>query len=105
VHLFNLERILKYKKGRLAERRPELEKLRHYQLTRLPRLTPALGISAADLPAIPTTGKAMKAVEDQLDSLTCAYVAAHWWYWGGDRNWILGDRDNGYIVVPAPLSP
>jgi hypothetical protein len=27
----------------------------HYQL---PRLTPALGIGEADLPAIPTTGKA-----------------------------------------------
>lgn len=103
VHLFNLERILKYKKGRLAERRPELEKLRRYQLTRLPSLTPALAIREADLPTIPTTGKAMKGVEDQLDSLTCAYVAAHWWYWGSDRNWILGDRDSGYIVVPAPL--
>ncbi|XGB41049.1 MAG: DUF429 domain-containing protein [Nodosilinea sp. LVE1205-7] len=104
VHLFNLQRILKYKKGRLGERRPQLEKLRHYQLTVLPQLTPALGISPSELPAIPTTGAAMKAVEDQLDSLICAYVAAHWWYWGESRNWVLGDRQQGYIVVPAPIT-
>ncbi|MGA7937416.1 MAG: DUF429 domain-containing protein, partial [Kovacikia sp.] len=30
VHLFGLERILKYKKGTLAERRAELAKLRYY---------------------------------------------------------------------------
>jgi predicted RNase H-like nuclease len=103
VHLFGLRRILKYKKGTLAQRRPELEKLRRLQLQILPTLEPALPLAAADLPPIPTTGKAMKAVEDQLDSLTCAYVAAHWWYWGRQKNWVLGDPATGYIVVPAPL--
>jgi predicted RNase H-like nuclease len=105
VHLFDLPRILKYKKGRLAERRPELEKLRQYQLSVLPGLEPPLAITTSDLPLIPSTGTAMKAVEDQLDSLTCAYVAAYWWYWGSLRNWVLGDRNSGYIVVPAPLTP
>lgn len=102
VHLFQLPRILKYKKGRLSDRRPELEKLRQYQYTVLPTLDPPLALTAADLPPIPTQGKAMKAVEDQLDSLTCAYAGAHWWWWGHDRNWVLGDRAGGYIVVPAP---
>jgi predicted RNase H-like nuclease len=38
--------------------------------------------------------------------LICAYVATHWWYWGIDRNWVLGDeiaaeaRVSGYIIVP-----
>ncbi|MGB3309180.1 MAG: DUF429 domain-containing protein [Nodosilinea sp.] len=103
VHLFGLSRILKYKKGTLAQRRPELEKLRQYQLDVLPRLEPALELADSDLPEIPFTGAAMKAAEDQLDSLTCAYTAAHWWNWGQERNWVLGDRDQGYIVVPAPL--
>ena len=102
VHLFGLTRILKYKKGTLAQRRPELEKLRRYQLSVLPTLEPALTLKESDLPKIPTTGKAMKAVEDQLDSLTCAYAAAHWWHWGLERNWVLGDVAEGYIVVPAP---
>jgi predicted RNase H-like nuclease len=103
VQLFQLPKILKYKKGRLAERRPELEKLRQYQLSVLPTLEPALALTDTDLPTIPQTGTAMKAVEDQLDSLTCAYAAAHWWYWGTERNWVLGDVDEGYIVVPAPM--
>jgi predicted RNase H-like nuclease len=101
VHLFNLQRILKYKKGTLAQRRPELEKLRRYQLEILPGLDPPLSLTATDLPEIPTTGAAMKAVEDQLDSLTCAYAAAHWWYWGQERNWVLGSVEEGYIVGPG----
>jgi len=100
VHLFNLQRILKYKKGTLAQRRPELEKLRQYQLTVLPTLEPPLVLHESDLPAVPYPGAALKAVEDQLDSLTCAYAAAHWWYWGGERNWVLGNVEEGYIVGP-----
>lgn len=102
VHLFNLNRILKYKKGTLAERRLELIKLRQYILKILPLLEPSLKLS--NLPEIPTTGIALKAVEDQLDSLICAYIAAHWWYWGIERNWVLGDATTGYIVIPAPNS-
>jgi predicted RNase H-like nuclease len=100
VHLFGLTRILKYKKGKLSDRRLELIKLRQYILNDLPHREPTLNLSS--LPEIPTTGTALKAIEDQLDSLICAYVAAHWWYWGSDRNWVLGDTTTGYIVVPAP---
>jgi len=101
VHLFRLNRILKYKKGKLAQRRSELTKLRQYILNVLPGLEPSLELSS--LPEIPTTGAALKVVEDQLDALICAYVAAHWWYWGSERNWVLGDTSTGYIVVPVPV--
>jgi predicted RNase H-like nuclease len=101
VHLFGLSRILKYKKGRLADRQVELSKLRNYILTVLPLLEPALHLAEYSLPEIPTSGAALKALEDQLDSLICAYVAAHWWYWGLKRNLVLGDLAVGYIVVPA----
>lgn len=104
LHLFQLKRILKYKKGRLADRRLELAKLRAYQLSVLPTLEPPLALSEPDLPPIPPAGGiALKAVEDQLDSLLCAYTAAHWWLWGLARNWVLGNREAGYIVVPAPF--
>jgi predicted RNase H-like nuclease len=103
VHLFELDRILKYKKGLLAERRAELKKLRGYIGDRLPLLEPPLDITQSDfsLPPIPTTGSALKAVEDQLDSIVCAYIGAHWWYWGLERNQVLGGLAEGYIVVPA----
>jgi predicted RNase H-like nuclease len=107
VQLFNLNRILKYKKGPVAERQVALNQLRQLIHQTLPQLTPSVDWSAGSLPLpdIPTGGRALKAVEDQLDSLICAYVAAHWWYWGAERNWVLGDRQQGYIVVPAPNGP
>ncbi|WP_072620239.1 DUF429 domain-containing protein [Spirulina major] len=105
IHLFGLDRILKYKKGRLSDRKTALAQLRTYLYTVLPRLDPPL---LSPLPALPDfaplTGKALKAIEDQLDSLLCAYIAAHWWYWGRDRNWVFGTTETGYIVIPAPVA-
>ncbi|GAB4213557.1 MAG: DUF429 domain-containing protein [Synechococcales cyanobacterium] len=103
IRLFHLSRILKYKKGSLAERRPELQRLRHYLSTVLPSLIPRL-VLPEPLPEIPSRGRACKAVEDQLDSLMCAYVGAYWWYWGSRRNQVLGDLDQGYLVIPMPES-
>lgn len=103
INLFGLEQILKYKKGRLADRTQELNKLRGYIIDILPRLEPALSLSTLDrIPAITVkqTGKELKAIEDRLDSLLCAYVAAHWWYWGEAKNLVLGNLDEGFIVIP-----
>lgn len=104
IHLFQLSKILKYKKGRVADRRRALAKLRDLQLIYFNKLLPPLPLTETDLPVIPPGGKALKAVEDQLDSLTCAYAGAHWWWWGRQRNWVLGDAASGYIVVPAPYA-
>ncbi|MCC5605366.1 DUF429 domain-containing protein [Nostoc sp. CHAB 5834] len=112
VNLFNLERILKYKKGRVNERRLELIKLQNYLLDILPSLSPPLRLcgslrqaagASTFLLEIPTTGAALKATEDKLDSLICAYVAAYWWYWGEQRNLVLGDRTTGYIIIPQRM--
>ncbi len=102
VELFKLPLILKYKKGRILERHLELIKLYKYIVDVLPTFTPALNLSSHPVlfAEIPTTGKALKALEDKLDSLICAYVGAYWWYWGKERNIVLGDRANGYIVIP-----
>ena len=99
VHLFDLERILKYKKGRFGDRAPELERLRHFIQSELPKLTPALREIA--LPAVPDRASGLKAIEDQLDAVLCAYIGAHWWYWGLEQNLVLGNRTDGYIIVPA----
>ena len=104
INLFGLNKILKYKKGRIAQRQAELNKLRDYIVNILPNLEPALDIASLDkIPVIPDkiNGKELKAIEDKLDSLICAYVAAYWWYWGEARNLVLGDIDNGYIVIPS----
>lgn len=106
VNLFGLNKILKYKKGRLAERRLELNKLRQHIVETLPKLEPTLSLSTTKL--IPTiahkqTGKELKAIEDKLDSIICAYVAAYWWYWGAAKNIVLGNLKEGFIVIPTDL--
>jgi pyridoxamine 5'-phosphate oxidase len=104
VQLFGLDQIVKYKKGTLAARAKALRGFRALLLEHLPRLTPRLEIDT--LPSIPSSGgKALKAVEDQLDAVLCAYIAAHWWYWGRDRNDVLGNARTGYIVIPRRRTP
>ncbi|AGY57245.1 DUF429 domain-containing protein [Gloeobacter kilaueensis] len=98
VELFGLDRIIKYKKGPLADRIRELGRYRELMLTVLPHLAPP--VVNLELPPVPASGTALKALEDRLDGLLCAYVAAHWWYWGLERNRVLGSRSDGYIVVP-----
>ena len=114
INLFKLDRIIKYKKGKLAERQLELMKLCQYIIDILPNLEPSLNLAnsktknprssaficGSNLPEIPTSIATLKALEDKLDALLCAYIGAHWWYWGIERNLVLGDRTTGYIVIP-----
>jgi predicted RNase H-like nuclease len=87
---------VKYKRGRRADRARELRRLRRLMLSRLPLLDPALSLR---LPAIPKSDN-LKLVEDQIDAVLCAYIAAHWWVWGTRRNRVYGCGETGYIVVP-----
>jgi len=60
----------------------------------LPFLAPRL--SRSELSKIPP---------DQLDAVLCAYLAAHWWFWGRARNDVLGDSKTGYVIVPQRHTP
>ena len=51
---------------------------------------------------IPLAGAAMKDVEDRMDAVMCAYVGAHWWHWGTERNLVCGSAQEGYIVSSPP---
>lgn len=98
VQLFDLPRILKYKKGRVAERRAELLRYRRLLLTKLPLFR------SLNLPDLPDSGAALKEVEDQMDAVLCAYIAAVWWLWGTQRATVYGSEADGYIVVPHRVS-
>lgn len=103
INLFGLTKILKYKKGKIAERQQELIKLKDCITKILPNLKPALSLdSLSTVPVIAQkqTGRELKAIEDLLDSLLCAYIAAHWWYWGEAKNIVLGNIEEGFIVIP-----
>ena len=106
VELFALTSILRYKEkaGRTPEFRvSELSKLCSLLLG-LGDFEPALKLHARDLPKIPSgawlTNRNLKLVEDMLDGIVCAYVAAHWWFWGSERNTVFGSELDGYIIVP-----
>ncbi len=98
LHLFRLQHILKYKKGRVAERHAALQQYRGLLLEWLPKLTPSLPLD--EIPSVPQTGRELKAVEDQYDAILCAYIGAWWWYWGAARTLVEGNAQEGYIVVP-----
>jgi predicted RNase H-like nuclease len=99
VQLFDLPRIIRYKRGSVAERRAELTRYRELLCSQLPQLMPACDVNG-HLPEIAGKGRALKDCEDRIDAVISAYIAAHWWYWGSERNTVFGDADDGYIIVP-----
>ncbi len=96
TNLFGLDRIVKYKRGLRETRAGELRRLRELMLTHLPLAAPALSLH---LPPVPIAGS-LKPVEDQIDAVLCAFIAAHWWFWGTERNRLYGETGAGHIVVP-----
>ena len=104
VALFNLKKTLKYKtrQGRTYETRwREFRKLESH-LKGLGRARPAMAgvgdLLAEDMEAL--RGGKLKAYEDRLDAILCAYIAAYYWTWGTRRNAIVGTLEGGYIVTP-----
>jgi predicted RNase H-like nuclease len=105
VVLFALPRIIKYKKGRVAERRRGLQRFRRH----LEELVDA------DPPFLPNEmlkellqknvgelkGKSLKQYEDILDAFLCAYLALFYWRWGEEKNEMIGDLKSGYIINPT----
>lgn len=106
IELFGLDSILYYKdrRGRPPEYRAnEMGRLRDYILS-LGRAQPALLIDSKELPGpakgTRLSGSELRVAEDLLDGIVCAYLAAHWWLWGLERNTVFGDEAEGYIIVP-----
>jgi predicted RNase H-like nuclease len=96
IALFGLDRIVKYKRGRREERASELRRLRRLMLRNRPQQDPPL---SPRLPPVPKAGN-LKPVEDRIDAVLCAYVAAHWWFWGTRGNDIYGNGETRCIIVP-----
>jgi predicted RNase H-like nuclease len=105
VELFGLRKTLKYKacpERPYALRWAELDRLRGFLASLAgfePRLDGKPVLEVADPHG--RRGRALKRVEDLLDSLFCAYTALHLWYWGEAGYRLFGDREMGYILVPV----
>jgi predicted RNase H-like nuclease len=105
VALFGLEKTLKYKRGRVFERKRELARLQELIRICLPVLVPPLRrnslfdeITAVDVGGL--RGRGLKEFEDILDALICAYTACYYWYWREERCFVFRDAAGGCIVTP-----
>lgn len=105
VSLFGLEKTMKYKarSGRKYEQRwPEYERYQQhlrslrYSIPKLKR-TKAL-LTQTDVRQL--RGKALKAYEDTLDAITCAYVVYYLWMKGPKYARTYGTLTDGHIIVP-----
>lgn len=104
LELFRLPRIIKYKKGKVAGRRSGQRELQQ-QLSKLSLFAPPLECTPklSEFLATDTSslrGTALKANEDALDAIVCAYIAYYYWFWGPCGAHLFGNVDSGYIVVP-----
>jgi predicted RNase H-like nuclease len=105
IEIFDLPERLKYKKGRVAEKKAGQKQLASLisGLSNSPTLPLRLGsgvrefIDPAHIDA--QRGKALKSNEDMLDAIVCLYVAGL--YAIGARHRVFGDTTEGYIWVPA----
>jgi len=103
---FGLPRILEYKsrgRGRpLAYRWREFARYQRL-LGRLGAMDPPMRVGRewerARVRGL--RGRDLKALEDELDAITSAYVAAYFWTWGTRRCAVLGTLREGYIVTPT----
>lgn len=98
VRWFGLQRILKYKRGTVAERRREF---RRYQSL----LRSAIEVRFPELELGPVGGGLLEAdyskeAEDRLDAFFCGLIALHHWRHQGRQSQVLGDSQSGFLVLP-----
>lgn len=108
VALFDLDKIIKYKKGSIAQKRFGLERLRTL-VGRLRSFEPRLAVNALlssflarDLNSL--RGQHLKNYEDAIDAIVCAYLAYYYWVWREERTELFGDIEAGYILNPRLLA-
>jgi predicted RNase H-like nuclease len=98
VRLFGLPRIIKYKRGRVAERRREFRRLQGLLRKMMRQKFPGLEINQETRKLL--RKKWSKPVEDRTDALFCALIGVWHWMHRGKRSEVIGDRKTGFILLP-----
>jgi predicted RNase H-like nuclease len=106
VVLFRLQKILKYKKGEVEDRRRELLQLMTL-IEGLDKATPRLRVNhnvawveLRNRIAAATRQVQLDRDEDPVDAVICAYVALYRYHRPDDVT-VYGDFETGYIVTPT----
>jgi predicted RNase H-like nuclease len=106
IGLFNLQRTLKYKAKPNRSFDERLSEWGRYQayISDLATADPPLHgqetFMAREVAGL--TGRRLKAYEDQVDALLCAYIALYAFRWGKARCRVFGTLEEGSIFTPVP---
>ena len=98
IRLFDLDRIVKYKRGLVAKRRREFRRLQ--QLFRDCLTNKFYKLELNDEGAELLRTKWSKPVEDKLDALFCALIGYYHYLHRGKQTEVLGDLKTGFILLP-----
>jgi len=98
VRMFGLPRIIKYKKGSVAERRKEFRRLQGLMRKLMKRRFPGLTLNQETRNLL--RQKWSKPVEDRTDALFCALIGMWHWMYRGKRSEVIGDLKTGFILLP-----
>ena len=98
VRMFGIPRIVKYKKGRVVERRKEFRRLQRFLRGFLKKKFPKLAIDAETRALL--AQRWSKPAEDRIDALFCALLGLWHWMHQGKRSEVIGDRKTGFILLP-----
>jgi predicted RNase H-like nuclease len=99
IRLFGLDRIVKYKKGRVAEKRQEFRRLQAL-------LRDCIKTQFRNLSIPPELDELLqmewsKPVEDRTDAFLCSLIGYNHHIYQGKRNEVFGDMQTGFILVPS----
>lgn len=101
VRLFDLPRIVKYKKGGVDERRREFRRLQRLMRTCIDTRFPYLKLDDESKTLLNTAWS--KPVEDRTDALFCALIGLWHWKHRGKRSEVIGNLKTGFILLPVEL--
>jgi predicted RNase H-like nuclease len=107
IQLFGIDRPIRMKSGPIGARKEGVARLRELIAERLytttPRLLPSPELDqlmTAHLPDL--NGTRLGELEERIEALICAYVAAWVGQCGPEACAFLGDIERGYILLPDP---
>jgi predicted RNase H-like nuclease len=98
VRMFGIPRIVKYKKGSVAERRKEFRRLQGLIKQYLKKNFSGLRINPETVALL--RDRWSKSVEDRTDALFCALIGLWHWKHRGKKSEVIGDAQTGFILLP-----
>lgn len=103
IRFFGIPRTIKYKRGRVAERREEFS--RYQDLTRALLRSQFPTLTLNDFLEMLLSDPWNKGTEDQLDAFFSSLIG--WWHlrYLGRQSQQLGNEETGTILLPNPLTP